>query len=130
MSAKSAWVDGKDVPLRPWEVDLAAASDAALVRLMRALIACHGQITSTFTFNSGSWPVTQREKRSSLGLMVWVPEGHLALFREIAKPYAVGPTKRIQVGMHDWRCSECDQRCPPGHHGGAEWRGVLAERVP
>lgn len=123
MARDTVWVDGKDVPFRPWEVELLNGSEPSLARCLRAVIACKGRITDTFTFGGGfseSW-------RSMVGLMVLVPDGYLAKFREIAKPYEVRPTKRIQVGMHDHRCGECDERCPPGHHGGTEWRGVDAE---
>ena len=124
MSRSTVFVAGRgQVPLRPWEVDLATMSEPALARLMRALVSCHGQITCTFTLGRpGDW-------RASLGLMVLLPDGFLDRFIEQAKPWRVGAPKRVAVGVHRYRCGVdgCEDVCPPGHHGGEEWR--QGERV-
>lgn len=65
----------------------------------------------------------------ALWMSVCRPGDNLERFREQAKPWRVGPPKRINVGIHVYQCGVdgCYGGCPPGHHGGEEWR--QGERV-
>lgn len=123
---RTTFVHGRgDVPLRSWQVDLVNMSEPSLARCMRALIACSGKITDIGTYGGrvDDW-------RATVLLMVSLPDGLLARFREIARPREVSPPTRINLGMHFYRCGVegCEEQCPPGHHGGTEWRAVDEER--
>lgn len=127
---RSTIVGGKHVALRPWQVGLANMSEPSLARLMRALIEVHGQITGLHGLGGGR----RNDWRSSLVVMVLIPDGLLSRFREVAKPFDVETPARINVGRHEYACggedgAPCAERCPPWHHGGTEWRDVLEERA-
>lgn len=133
MGERTRFVDGKDVPMRPWQVGLANMSEPSLARFMRGLIACAGQITDMHGVGGRRFGYAD-DWRGSLVAMVRLPDGFLAKFREAARPIDVSPPSRIQVGTRGYSCGEfadngvpCEEKCPPGHHGGTEWRAVLAE---
>lgn len=125
---KTAFVDGKEVPYRYWQVDFANMSEPSLARCMRGLLACGGLISDSFGVG-GRRSGYVDDWRGSFLLMVALPDGFLARFREVAKPYEVRPPTRIQVGTRGYACElpGCLERCPPSHHGGTEWRAVDAE---
>lgn len=122
---RAVWVDGREVPMRPWQVGLSNMSEPSLARCMRGLLACAGRVSDAHGIGGRRLGYTQ-DWRGSVVLMVWLPDGFLARFREVARPHDVEPPSRINVGMHRYRCGVdgCEDACPPGHHGGAEWREV------
>ena len=110
-------------PKRPWDVDTNMGK-AALERFMRALVVCRGHFTDSMTLG----PVGSAGRNVSLFTRVWLPDGKLPEFRQLAKPFAVRVPPRVQVGMHEWSCSECGGECPSGHCGGSEWRELKNEQ--
>jgi hypothetical protein len=108
---KTRFVKGRgDVKLRPWSVDI-RWSKAARERFTRALFELRAALTDSGLFADSGLAV------------VWLLDGDLEKFEEIAKPYGVRHPARVSVGLIGYQCTECHEDCPPGHHGGEEWKG-------
>lgn len=120
---ETRFVEGEDRVLRPWEVTLATNSDAAMVRFMRGLQFVHGHFTDQYVMGPNCY---SDPRKASVAFMVWVPDGLMERFLTVAKPWEATHTKRIQLGATRYRCGVegCPEDCPPGHHGGEEWRTV------
>lgn len=76
----------KSVDLEPWDVD-ARYSDAALARILRAVVECGGQITDSYVmreqgYKPGQLPVQLRVK---------LPAGSVDRFREISRAEVYEP---------------------------------------
>lgn len=91
----TVFLDGRDVPIRPWDV-ATSSSSAALARFAGAVVLCRAVVTDSFRVSGDRYPLG---RGVSVDWRVFLPEGLEDRFRGLAKPEELRPASRVGVTM-------------------------------
>lgn len=90
----TVFLDGRDVPIRPWDV-ATASSSAALARFAGAVVLCRAVVTDSFRASGDRYPLG---RGVSVDWRVFLPEGLEGRFRELARPEELREAPRVTLG--------------------------------